>query len=484
MLAEIVVDAREVLGEIDPKIYGHFIEHLGRCVYGGIWVGACSKTPNRYGLREDVLKVVKELKPPIIRWPGGCFADGYHWEDGVGPRDRRPARFDLAWRKMESNQFGTDEFILFCRELDAEPYICVNFGSGTAEEAAHWVEYCNLKGGSYHASLRALGGSLEPYAVRYWGVGNEVCLEGEIGHKDAEAYAKGVVEYSKLMRRVDPSIKIVAVGWNYNIPDWNPKVLRLAGRYIDYLSIHEYYGYEDHYTIAACPLDLERKLEWAASLIKASIPLVKKDIYIALDEWNVWHKEARVEEGLEQKTTLSDGIFASGVFHVLHRICSWVKIANLAQLVNVLGAIVTNEEGLYVTPIYLAFKMYRNHSGRIAVASKVVGADTYKASEINIEDVGYLDCSATLSKDKETLHLAVINRHKDADLECSVNIIGFTPSKTVKVYELNGPKVESANDFNHPNEVKIKERLFKEGGRQFPYIFPAHSVTIMDFTRS
>jgi len=476
--ADIVVDVRDQIGKINRHIYGHFIEHLGRCIYGGVWVGEVSRISNLHGLRKDVLEVAKEICPPIIRWPGGNFASGYHWEDGIGTREKRPVKYDLAWEAEEPNQFGTDEFIAFCREVGAEPYICVNAGSGTAEEAAHWVEYCNRRGNSLHASKRAENGHPEPFNVKYWGIGNEMYGAWQIGHLDAVNYAKRTVEFAKLMRRVDPTIRLVAVGCDRD--DWNYEVLKTAGEYVDYISLHKYYGHEeDYYTVVASPLDAERSLKHLSGLIDAAMAAKKRKVEIAFDEWNVWRREANRETGYTQKSTLQDGIFAAGIFNALHRLCKSVNMANLAQLVNVLPAIVTSEKGLYVNPIYLAFKLYINHSGDTALRTRTE-AETYKAEKIGMNSVPYLDCSATLHKERGILYFAAINRHKDEDIKGKIELQAFKPERKGRAYELNAEEVSSANDFDSSDEVKIVEKAVNAVSNQFSYTFPAHSVTVLE----
>ncbi|GAI11507.1 unnamed protein product, partial [marine sediment metagenome] len=221
----IKVDLERVIGKIDPNIYGHFIEHLGRCIYGGIYEEG-SRLSDENGFRKDVLKAVRSIKCPLLRWPGGNFASNYHWEDGIGPKEERPVRFDLAWNKEETNRFGTDEFIEYCRAVGAEPYICVNIGTGNLDEAIHWLEYCNSTGNTYYAKLRAKNGHPEPYRVKYWGVGNENYGEWQVGYRSAKEYAKVLREYAYFMKVVDPTVKIIAVGADE--PEWDLEVIKTA----------------------------------------------------------------------------------------------------------------------------------------------------------------------------------------------------------------------------------------------------------------
>ena len=211
MSYRIVVDPKKVVKPISRHIYGHFTEHLGRCIYGGIYEEGSPLSDER-GFRKDVLEAVKRIKVPNLRWPGGNFVSNYHWEDGIGPKDQRPVRFDLAWQQEETNRFGTDEFIEYCREIGAEPYISINMGTGTLDEALHWLEYCNGKGNTYYAQLRRKYGHPEPYNVKFWGIGNEMYGEWQVGHMTADEYARAAKEYTKWMKVFDPTIKAIAVG--------------------------------------------------------------------------------------------------------------------------------------------------------------------------------------------------------------------------------------------------------------------------------
>jgi alpha-N-arabinofuranosidase len=482
--AEITIETKDKVGEINPKIYGHFIEHLGRCIYGGVWVGENSPIPNKKGMRLDVLEAVKAIDPPIIRWPGGCFADTYHWEDGIGPRDKRPTRPNF-WGGTESNQFGTDEYIEFCREVGAEPYITVNVGSGTPEEAAHWVEYCNGNESTTYGKRRAEYGHPEPYNVKYWGIGNELFGDWEVGHMNETQYAQTAVNFAKAMRSVDPSIKLVAVGWygtTGSYASWNSEVLKTAGSYIDYLSLHTFCwkpSYDDYFTIVNYPSGAENTLKEIIKLINSTITEEKlgKEIKIAFDEWNVWYSEATGENGLMETLRLCDGLFAAGMFHMFHRLANNITIANLAQLVNALPAIVTNDKGeLYVNPVYLAFKLYRHNTGKTVL----------KTSTIVNSTVPFLDVSATMDEDGNRIYLAVINKHQTEKANASISLKDFKPKQTCEVFQLNGPSWDSKNNFSSPNTVKItsKNVTIDITDESFAYKFEPHSVTILVLEKS
>jgi alpha-N-arabinofuranosidase len=365
--------------------------------------------------------------------------------------------------------------------VGTEPYICVNTGSATPEEAANWVEYCNKKGRTKYAAVREANGHPEPYGVKYWGIGNEVYGAWQIGAVDAPTYAKQVIEFSKQMRAVDPGIKLVAVGCERD--DWNYEVLRTAGESVDYISLHRYYHYETYYETVASPLDAERRLKHLGGLIAAAMASKRKRrVEISFDEWNVWYKEASGQSGYTQHLALQDGIFAAGMFHVFHRLANSVTMANLAQLVNVLPAIVTDDQGhCYANPIYLAFLMYGHHTGEIALRTRTE-SPTYQAEKVVPEPVPYLDCSATMSADSKKIFLAVVNRHKDEAMNCRFELIGASPQGQAKMYVLTADKLDMKNTFEDPKAVQIQESTVGGIHTIFSRDFPPHSATILELT--
>ncbi len=480
MRARIVVDTEERLDRVEPKIYGHFIEHLGRCIYGGVWVGEGSEVPHERGFRKDVLEATRRLQPPIMRWPGGNFASAYHWEDGIGPREERPVRLDLAWGAEESNQFGTDEFIEWCQLVGAEPYICVNAGSGTPEEAAHWVEYCNRKGETYYAKLREKFGHPQPYKVRFWGIGNELYGEWQVGHcLDGAECARRTLEFAKLMRRVDPEIELVAVGCEDE--NWNFEMVRRAGKWFQHLSVHIYIGGSALKTIAellAAPLHIERTLRRVYGTIQSarSASRIKHPIKIALDEWNVWYPEAKAPEH-HQITALKDGLFTASTFNAFHRLGNILSMACFAQLVNVLPLILTRDDGaMFVNPQYLAFLLYVRRTGEFAVYSRAE-VDGYK-SEVYGFDVPFLDLSATFSPEAGTLFLHLVNRSEREPVLCQVELRNFVP-KEGEVAVLTADSPEARNDFDNPDVVRISERSLDNVGKRFEHEIPPHTAEVL-----
>jgi alpha-N-arabinofuranosidase len=472
------VDAGAALGKLDKRCYGQFIEHLGRCIYGGIWAGEDSKIPNVNGFRLDVLEAVKELKPAIVRWPGGNFSSGYHWLDGVGPRSKRPRRFDMAWGAEEPNTFGTDEFMRWCKLVNAEPFMVVNAGNGTPEEAAHWVEYCNSSTNTHYASLRHQYGQTKPYGVRLWGIGNELYGNWQIGFNvDGEECARRTVEFANEMRKVDPNIKLVAVGCED--PEWNLDMVKKSGEYFDYLSVHIYiWGPKSYRELVAVPVDIEQRLNGVYALVQSARQRfgVKREIKIAFDEWNVWYPEARSPLH-HQVTSVGDAVFTGGVLNVVERLCNKVPIGGFAQTVNVLPLIFTADDGgIVLSPQYLVFKLYGANTGGLVLKS-IVDSPSDFSGELG-EYVPLVDLSATMAEDGKTLYLHVVNRHETEPAELRVSFRGFKP-KNGSAQCVAGESPHDRNTFDMPNKVKIEKDLVKvEKGECLVGLKP-HSVTIV-----
>lgn len=453
---------------------------------GTLRIGAASLMPedNIFGMRRDVIEAIKAIKPPVVRWPGGNFVSGYHWRDGIGDPDKRPPRWDRAWNAWEWNDFGTDEFMRFCRVIGCEPYICVNAGEGYADEAAEWVEYCNSSPDTKCGSLRARYGSREPYKVRYFGIGNEMYGNWQLGHLDAVKYALKSIEFATAMKRVDRAIKLVEVGvdgagWG----GWNEKVVRIAGGHFDMLSVHYYQGYNQNddvsliYTIvSSAPVRIERMLRETAKIIERNKPAEKR-ITIAFDEWNVWMPHQTTQVGLEGYYTLRDAIFAAGVFHALHRLGDVVEMANLAQLVNVLGAIRTTKTKLLLTPIYHAFAMYVHNTGRWHIQCEY---SSPKLSAPTAADVDAIDISATLSEDGKTMFVAAINRHPEMDAKLHIAIDGFKPTQNVWLEMMTSASFNDANKFDAPDVVKPR-REWMPLNEACQLTLPRHSIAILRF---
>lgn len=473
-ISSIRVDCRKVLGTIDRGIYGHFIEHLGGCVYGGIWAEEGFPGPTRGGIREDVLELVRALRPSCIRWPGGCFTENYHWRDGVG--ERRPVKFDWFWNKPEPNRVGTHEFLQFCGEVGAETVICANFHSATPEEAAAWVQYCNGDASTPEGRRRAENGHPEPFNVLHWDIGNETWSLGK------ERYAKGFVEFHREMKAADERIKCVAVGPSHFDRAWNEEVLQVAGEYLDYLAPHCYTGWGER-DAAKCPdwyyrnlssaLEVEDVLRKNVQMLDEFLPH-RSEVGIALDEWGVW---TQTVQGIHQNYDLSDGLVAASVFNAMHRLCRRVKMANWAQLVNVLGVIQANATQAFPTPVYHVFRLYSNLCEEQLLESEVVGEafDVPEDARFPAQGVPCLDVSATRSADGKRFCLMVVNRHRDEAIEASLELKGARLVENLRIFEMNGPEPGSMNTFAEPEAVHVSEKAPEALPER--YAFPPHSLT-------
>src|SRR6202451_3092182 len=390
--ARIKIDFDRQIGKIDRNIYGNFIEHLGRCIYGGIYEEG-SPLSDSDGFRKDVLEAARGLNIPLLRWPGGNFSSGYNWKDGIGPKDSRPRRWDTAWQAEESNRFGTDEFMQYCRKLGSEPYITVNMGTGTMQDAADWVEYCNGTMNTAWANLRRKNGHPEPYNVKYWGLGNEIYGVWQAGHKSVDEYGPLALEFAKMMRWVDPSIKLVACGGPTT--DWNREALQNLVEVVYYISLHHYGGSMDNAKEAHDDTSLERQIQVLDAVITTVMANTEKKerVMIAADEWNIWFRswfKRNDDHKLEEVYNLRDALWASSALNIFHRNCRTVQMADLAQLVNVIAPIMANPTGIVLQTTYFPLQLYSTHCGNVALDA-LVRSDTFP----DMPDTPYLDVSAT-----------------------------------------------------------------------------------------
>jgi len=480
-----MVNAEQVLGEVDRRIFGQFIEHLGRCVYGGIWVGEDSSIENVKGFRKDVLDAVRAIRPPVMRYPGGNFASGYHWLDGVGDRRLRPVKYEMAWGAEEPNQFGTDEFIQWCRMVGTEPSLVANAGNGTPEEAANWVEYCNGKGKTKFSELRRSNGSPDPHNVKLWGVGNELYGEWQVGYcADGKECGRRTIEFANEMKKVDPNIELVGVG-GYMDPqnaqlEWNIDMVKTAGKYLDYLSVHTYVpGKLPYLELLSAPIQIERNLKTTYELVRSVSKKYQggRSIRLAFDEWNVWYPEAKAPLH-DQITSVRDGLFTALVLNVLLRLPNQVPVACFAQTVNVLPLISTRDDGaIYVNPQYLAFKMFTNNTGKYSLNASVQ-APCYHSGELN-KDLPVLNVSATWDEDRKTIQIYIVNRDVERSVECSLMVRGLSPSMIEHRY-MSGENIDSKNTFDKPNGVTIvSKRPSKVDPSSLAVTLPAHSVNLI-----
>ena len=463
MKAAISLDLSQTIAPIDSRIYSSFIEHMGRAVYTGIYEPG-HPCADGEGLRQDVMDLIRPLQLPLIRYPGGNFLSGYRWEDGIGPREQRPVRLDLAWQALEPNTFGTDEFMDFCRKVGTAPMMGVNLGTGTPQDAANLVEYCNFSGGTYYSDLRRKNGSDAPYAVKTWCLGNEMDGPWQICAKSAEEYGTIARETAKMMKLVDPSIELVACGSsNREMPtfgSWERTVLRLCWDQVDYLSLHQYYRCSDGDipTLLARNLEMDGFIREVAQICR-EIQAEKgsdKEIGLSFDEWNVWYHwqdqkktspQWTVGRRLEEEAyTFADALAVGCMINTLINNADTVKIACLAQLVNALAAIMTEPGGnAWAQTIYYPF-LYASQNGRGTALKAQVTCDTYRCG---ISDaVPYLDVSAVVSEDGKTATLFIVNRNLTEDALCCLE--GSLAGKPILRHAtMAGFPLESGNTAQH-----------------------------------
>jgi alpha-N-arabinofuranosidase len=419
-VTRIVVDPARQLGSVDRNVFGGFVEHLGRCIYGGLYDEG-SPLADAQGFRTDVLSLLRGFGMGMLRWPGGNFVSNYHWADGIGPKDERPRRPELAWGAEESNRFGTDEFMAYCRQLGTEPYVCLNMGTGTLDEALAWVEYCNGAGGTAWAQRRRENGHPEPYGVRYWGLGNEMYGDWQVGAVSAEEYVRTATRWARAIKRLDPQARLVSCGMNgWN--DWDRVVIDGMAPLVDYHSLHIYTGSDDYWTDVLQPHQAERAIRCARALIER-VSYVKKIASpprIAYDEWNVWF---RTDDGtLEERYNFPDALAVATYLNIFIRNCDWVRIANLAQMVNAIAPIVTSADAVAVQPIYYPVLLHARAALDVAVDVHVNAPmispllpDTHHSRwPHRVADLGpfaMVDAAATASADRGRLALTLVNRN-------------------------------------------------------------------------
>jgi alpha-N-arabinofuranosidase len=485
LAARIFVDTERQLGKINPNLYGNFIEHLGRCIYGGMYEEG-SPLSDSNGFRTDVHEAAKRLRVTNLRWPGGNFVSGYRWEDGIGPKDSRPARYDLAWFERESNRYGTHEFMESCRRIGSEPYFCVNVGNGTLDQAWHWVEYCNHPGGTYYSDLRKKNGSPEPFKVKYWGVGNEIYGSWQIGHKSAEDYAKIGLEFAKVMKWMDPTIELIAVG--DGDPSWDRPVLERMGRNVDYIAAHHYTltdPLKDYYEIVAAAAEMEQKIRVASVTAAEMSQRLRKSppLSIAFDEWNIlrnWSDGQKRDDvhKFEVDYNLRDALWTASALNALQRACRTVKLANLAQLVNVIAPMHATSTGLLLKPTYYPLEIYANRSAEIAL-DVAVTSPVFETKNWGAQP--YLDVMGTYDEATRGVRLAVVNRRKEGDVVGTIDLAPRRAKAGGKAFVLTGPNPEAVNTFQNPDLVKTQEVKFSASGNRIEYRFPRHSLTWLEF---
>jgi len=450
---------------VDPRIFGGFLEHIGRAVYEGVY-DPNSKHADKQGFRKDVLRSLKNLNFTAMRYPGGNFASGYHWLDGVGPRSSRPVLQELASLSIEPNQFGSDEFMQLARKMNWTPMITVNLGTGTPEEACNWVEYCNKPVGTKYSGLRVKNGSLEPYGVKLWGLGNEMDGPWQQGHVPADQYAIRAQQAAKLMKDTDASIELVVCGSaETGLPtymEWDQTVLEYVGDYADYISLHRYVGNPtgDTADYLAVTNSIDQQIEVMDGLCRytQARKRSKKRYYLAFDEWNVWYRTQNSESVnghgkyaqhlVEEEYNLEDALVVAGFLNSFIRHADVVKITNLAQIVNVIAPILTRGDQILLQSIYYPLELFAQRREGAALQT-VVNGPGYESK--NYGFVQTIDASAILGKD--VLHTFLINRSSTEPATVEITPAGIRLKNVQSAELVTGPSAAACNTYDQPNMI-------------------------------
>lgn len=488
-------------GIISPRLYGHFAEHLGRCCYDGLWVGTDSTILNESGFRTDVVQALRAMPVPLLRWPGGCYADHYHWRDGIGSHAERQARLGMSCglQVLDDNALGTHEFIQFCQMIGAEPYLAGNVGSGSPQELCDWVEYCNSAIPTKLARERAANGSPKPFGVKLWGVGNENWGCG--GNYDAVTYAQEYRRYATMLRHVDPTAELVICGLEEPRlvqegfeASWNHKLLTTLGKHVDlvdHVSIHTYWvqggpeiDFSDtqYYGLLSEAQATGENIRRTAEVMQ-DIAGANHKMKIALDEWGVWHPEARVwgprdavsrsPVTYEQAGTLRDALAAGVAFETFHHECNILSMANLAQIVNVLHApVMTDGAEMWVTPTYYAFQLHAPHLGATSV-------DVQSDHNHNLPD-GSQAVTAVASKKDAATQLTLINRHLNHPASVSIENADAPTKVSGQLLTANSPR--TVNSAAAPDRVKpVPFNGSADGSGKWRVELPPHSMATLVF---
>jgi len=476
---------------VNRNIYGHFAEHLGRCIYEGLWVGEDSPIPNIRGIRKDVLEALEALHIPVLRWPGGCFADEYHWKDGIGPRDRRPAMINTHWGGVvENNHFGTHEFLDLCELLGAEPYICGNVGSGTVQEMMEWVEYMTSPAESPMANLRRKNGRQDPWRVPYFGVGNESWGCG--GHMRPEYYADEFRRYNTFVKTYAGNrIYRIACGANSRDFNWTDVLMDRASQHMNGLSLHNYTLVGGKWPPSGSATDFAED-QWFSVLLNAvamddlitrhSTIMDKYDpekkVGLIVDEWGTWFE---VERGtnpgfLYQQNSMLDAVVAAVHFHIFHRHADRVQMANIAQMVNVLQSmILTDGPRMLRTPTYWVFEMFRVHQDGRFIPLELNSVDYARGNE----KVPSVSASATRRAHEDVIDVSIANLHPRDAQPVSISLGGLSGAR-VEARILTGETMQAHNTFDQPDRVKPAGFTdYSLAGGRVDLQLPTHSVVVL-----
>ena len=500
-VARVYVDSRRVTAPLDRNLFGSFLEHLGRAIYEGVYDPG-SKLSDTNGFRKDVIGEIRQMGVPIVRYPGGNFVSGYNWLDGVGPKESRPRVLDKAWNAINTNQFGTNEFMAWCKAAGTEPLMGLNLGTGTPEEAAALVEYCNLDQGTKWSDLRRKHGFAEPYKVKRWCLGNEMDGPWQIGHMTATEYGLKAQDAARQMRYVDPSLQLIACGssgpFMPTYLEWDREVLEQCYDYVDGLSLHRYFTNApadtggDSSKFLAMNLSMEQQIAETVAVcdLVRGHKRSPKQLWLSFDEWNVWyrarsgdytnghHQEA--PHLLEEVYNLEDALLVGGLLNSLLRNANRVKVACLAQLINVIAPIMTNANGLLRQTIYYPYSWALQYA-RGSVLNLLAQSPTYEVAKMG--QVPYLDVAGTIDPGDGKVAIFVLNRDLSKPHVVEIDWQDKTPGQVLVSSVLSGTDLKAFNSFEAPKHVAPQafDKPSTTGGRT-KFEVPARSYTVIQWS--
>ncbi len=503
--ARVRLNGARFRSDLDRHILGSFLEHLGRAVYGGVYEPG-SPLADSHGYRKDVLDEVRNLGVPIMRYPGGNFVSGYDWLDGVGPKDKRPTVLDRAWNTTETNQFGTNEFIDWCRLAGTEPLLGFNLGTATAEHAVAYVEYCNVDKGTRWSELRRQHGYEQPHNVKYWCLGNEMDGPWQMGHMTSREYGRKARDAARQIRVLDPSTKLIACGSSNTILDtylvWDREVLEECFDQVDGISLHNYYGNTPVLTAGntarylAMNLDMERQIHEISAVCDYVQGVLKspKRLWLSFDEWNVWYRARNgvfsngqrkvAPHLLEEVYNLEDALLVGGLLNTLLRQSDRVRVACLAQIVNVIAPLVTNETSVLRQTIFYPFAWALKYArGRVLdlevdSATYPIKAEGLRADFARNADIPYFDVAATFNPQTGEVSLFILNRDLESERELTLDWRELTPTKVLSCETLTGSDLKAVNTFDQPTAVAPRALDAPTAQTQMTFKLPPRSYTV------
>ncbi|WP_047394040.1 alpha-N-arabinofuranosidase [Cetobacterium sp. ZOR0034] len=486
---KIKVEKDFIISEVDNRLFGSFLEHMGRAIYTGIYEPT-HPSADKNGFRKDVIELIKELEVDIVRYPGGNFLSGYEWTDGIGPKENRPKKLDLAWRTIESNQFGINEFMDWSRKTNVKVMGAVNLGTGTPKDAANLIEYCNFKGGTYWSDLRKEHGYNEPHNIKVWCLGNEMDGPWQICHLDADDYGKKARETAKMMKWIDETIELVVCGSSGPLmptfPEWDRKVLEYTYDQVDYISLHRYYeNFGNDLDFLASFADFDKFIK----TIIATVDYVKalkrsnKTINLSFDEWNIWYlSKVKVKdweeapEILEDNYSLLDALVMGGLVITLLKNSDRVKMGCLAQLVNVIAPIFTEKDGKAIKQtIFYPFKYFAKYGKGEALTTFINSSKV----ETKYGAVNEVEAVTVLNKEKKEVTLFVLNINLNNKIDTDIDLNGFGKLEGIEHIILDGDDLHMKNNFENPEAVK--PRIIKLDDKKNKISIPKCSFNVLRY---